>query len=121
MNASWYEQEILQEFTKIINKLFPEVGKLLDQCYVKVIESYWGRDSVHFLPYMGIYCPSELLAAVEEHKDILKKVADHVGLVEVVCMNATRLVRDPRSRLKESHPRLWLELQWITAQEQQTV
>lgn len=117
MNTSWHKQEILEEFTKIIDKLFPEIGNLLHQCHVKVIESFWGKDDIHFLPYLGIYCPSALLPEVEAKKDILKKVADHVGLVEVVCMNATRLVRDPRSRLKESHPHLWLELQWIVTQQ----
>lgn len=117
MNASRYQEETLQEFMKIINKLFPEIERLLHDCHVKVIESFWGRNQDHFLPYLGIYCPQRLISAIEAKKDILKKVAEHIGLVEVVCMNATRLVRDPESKLKKTHPRLWLELQWIATQE----
>ncbi|NMG06818.1 hypothetical protein [Brasilonema sp. UFV-L1] len=112
-NTSWYEQELVKEFTTIINHSFPEVGKLLDNCHVKLIQSFWGQQSVHFLPYIAIYCPKNMIAAVKAQISVFREVAFFVGLTEVVCLNATSLLHDPKSKLKQNNPYLWLELQWI--------
>jgi hypothetical protein len=40
----------------------------------------------------------------------LREIAENMGLVEVVCINATRLLRAPMSNLKDADPRFWLEL-----------
>ncbi|NEP44342.1 MAG: hypothetical protein F6K35_36015 [Okeania sp. SIO2H7] len=33
----------------------------------------------------------------------------------LLFINASRLIRDPMSRLKQDNPRLWLELYWIAS------
>jgi hypothetical protein len=106
------EEHIAKEFTTIVKYVYPKAGHLLSYCYVKVINSYWGRPPKR-LQYIGIYCSNEMISSVLEERDVLREVAENMGLVEVVCINATRLVRDPMSKLKHTDPRLWLELQWI--------
>jgi hypothetical protein len=120
-NTSWYEQEIVKEFTTIINHSFPQVGELLNHCHVKLIQSFWGQHSVHFLPYIAIYCPKNMIAAVKAQISVFREVAFFVGLTEVVCLNATCLLHDPQSKLKQENPHLWLELQWIVTQEKGSV
>ncbi|MHC5934704.1 hypothetical protein [Nostoc sp.] len=48
---------------------------------------------------------------------MLREVAEYAGLIEVICLNATHLLRDPISKVKQTDPRLWLELQWLAIQE----
>ncbi|AFZ16859.1 hypothetical protein [Allocoleopsis franciscana] len=106
------EEHLAKEFTIVVKHFYPKAGQLLRRCYVKVINSSWGRPPKR-LQYIGIYCPDEIVAAVLEQRDVLREVAENMGLVEVVCMNATRLVRDPLSKIKHTDPRFWLELHWI--------
>ncbi|MGE5656746.1 MAG: hypothetical protein ACM37W_09025 [Actinomycetota bacterium] len=107
------EQHLAQEFLTVIDNFYPKVGAVLHHCYIKVIETYIGR--IHKrLYYLGIYCSDATFAEVEAQRDVLREVAENMGLVEVVCINATRLLRDPRSTLKDLSPRLWLELYWIS-------
>ena len=106
------EDILAKEFTKVLNHYYPQVGELLDGCYVKVITCFWGLPARR-LQYIGIYCSDEMISCVQAHKEILREVADNMGLVQVVCMNAKRLLRDPMSKLKQNNPRLWLELQWV--------
>ncbi|MCC5599601.1 MULTISPECIES: hypothetical protein [Nostoc] len=106
------EDILAKEFTRVLNDYYPKVGELLDGCYVKVITCFWGRPARR-LQYIGIYCSDEMISCVQAHKEILREVADNMGLVQVVCMNAKRLLRDPMSKVKHNNPRLWLELQWV--------
>jgi len=106
------EDLLAHEFTRVIQEYYPEVGKLLHRCYVRVITTYWGKPPQR-LRYIGIYCPQELIISVNTNKDILQEVADNMGLEQVVCINARRLLQDPKSKLKQVDPRFWLELQWI--------
>ncbi|AFY30664.1 hypothetical protein Cal7507_0161 [Calothrix sp. PCC 7507] len=106
------EDILAKEFIRVVNHYYPSVGELLDGCYVKVITCFWGRPARR-LQYIGIYCSEEMIPYVQAHKEILREVADNMGLIQVVCMNARRLLRDPMSKLKRSEPRLWLELQWV--------
>lgn len=48
-------------------------------------------------------------------KHLFREIAENMGLMQVVFMNATRLLRDPKSRLKQADPRLWLELHFVAA------
>lgn len=121
INISWYEQELVKEFTTIVNHSFPKEGKLLDRCYIKLIQSFWGQKNVHFFPYIAIYCPKNMIAAVKAQISVFREVAKFVGLTEVVCLNATCLLHDPQSKLKQENPYLWLELQWIVTQERGSV
>lgn len=117
MNSNWYEKELIEEFTTIINHSFPQVGELVKCCHVKLIQSFWGRQSLHFLPYIAIYCPNSMMTAVKGQIAVFREVAKYVGVVEVVCLNATYLLHDPMSKIKQDNPRLWLELYWIVTQE----
>ncbi len=121
------ESDLVQQFTIIVNHSFPQLGEYLRHCYIKVIQSSLRKHCVSLrrgeahrsLPYIGIYCPDSMIAVLKEQKHQLKDVAQHLGLAEVVCINASRLLRDPQSKLKDAHPRLWLELHWMLTQEQE--
>ncbi len=106
------EDVLANEFTKIVNHYYPKTGELLDGCYVKVITCFWGRPAKRF-QYIGIYCSDDKIPLIKAQREILREVAENMGLIQVVCMNAKRLLRDPMSKLKQSEPRLWLELQLV--------
>jgi hypothetical protein len=101
-NSSWYEQELLEEFTTIVNQSFPEVGILLKSCSVQLVQSFWGQ--------------SNIFLSVKAQISVFRQVVKYIGLAEVVCLNATRLLQDPKSTLKHDNPQLWLELCWITSE-----
>ncbi|MEH2239684.1 hypothetical protein [Nostoc sp.] len=48
-----------------------------------------------------IYCPDNLIAAVKAQISILTEVAEYAGLVEVVCLNITYLLRDMMSKVRQ--------------------
>lgn len=109
------EELIVKEFITVVNLFYPKTGKCLNQCYVKIITTYWGQPPRQ-LQYIGIYCSDQIIDSVKAQIDLLREVAQNMGLTEVVCINATRLLRDPRSNLKQAAPRFWLELCWIDIQ-----
>ncbi|WP_414528036.1 hypothetical protein [Nodularia chucula] len=109
------EHILAKEFTRVVTDCYPTLGKLLEGCHVKVITCFWGRPARR-LQYIGIYCSEEMLPYIEAQKAVLRELADNMGLVQVVCMNAKRLLRDPISKLKQTNPHLWLELQWVLTQ-----
>ncbi len=106
---------LTQEFLHLIQKIYPEAGIILSFCYVKILECYIERSKKKFY-YIGIYYPDNLQFKIKEYHQAFKDIAENIGLVEVVCISATRIVRDPSSRLKQDNPRLWLELHWIVTQ-----
>ncbi len=108
------EDLLAKEFARIIQQYYPAVGELLDGCYVKVISSYWGRPPKR-IRYIGIYCSDEIMPYIQAKREVLREIANNMGLMQVVFLNATRLLRDPKSTLKDANPRLWLELHLITA------
>jgi hypothetical protein len=103
---------LTQEFIHLTQKYHPNAGIMLNDCHVKILECYVERSRKQFY-YLGIYYPDHLQFAIQEYHNDLKEIAENIGLVEVVCINATRIVRDPVSRLKQDNSRLWLELYWI--------
>lgn len=105
---------LTQEFIHLIQTYHPNAGIILNDCYVKILECYVERSKKQFY-YLGIYYPDYLQFVIQENHDTFKDIAENIGLVEVVCINATRIVRDPVSRLKQDNPRLWLELHWVVA------
>ncbi|GAA6614814.1 hypothetical protein [Scytonema sp. NUACC26] len=121
MNTNRYEKESIEEFITIIDRSFPEVKELLNHCYVKLIQSFCGQESSYFLPYIAIYSPNNMIAAVKAQMPVFKIVAKYVGIFEVVCINATCLLHHPMSKLKQDNPHLWLELHWITTRERGNV
>jgi hypothetical protein len=110
------EEALAYEFTAITLQAHPRVWELLRHCYVKVINSDLTRSRISHPPYIGIYCPDKIITSMAANKNVLREVARFIGLAEVVCLNATHLVHDPMSNLKEKHPNLWLDLLWICTQ-----
>ncbi|BAY92392.1 hypothetical protein IQ278_29960 [Tolypothrix sp. LEGE 11397] len=108
------EEALASQFTAIVEQNHPQVWELLRHCYIRVINPYVTRARIPHPPYIGIYCPDQIITAVAAEKHILKDVARLIGLVDVVCLNATHLMSDPLSKLKENHPQLWLDLLWIS-------
>ena len=106
---------LTQEFVQLIQKFYPEAGMILSYCYVKILECYIERSQKKFY-YIGIYYPDELQFKIKEYHKALKEIAENIGLVEVVYISATRIIRDPASKFKQDNPRLWLELHWIVTQ-----
>ncbi|MBW4424863.1 MAG: hypothetical protein KME50_10525 [Nostoc desertorum CM1-VF14] len=114
------EENLAQQFTLIIEQAHPRAWKILRHCYVKVLNSRSKGAYIAHAKYIRIYCPDKLIAAVVAEKDLLIEVAEYLGLVEVVCLNATNLLHDPKSRLKKAYPQLWLDLMWIVTQKQES-
>jgi hypothetical protein len=110
------EEDLAQQFTLVLEQAHPRVWKILSQCYVKVLNSKSKGAYIPHAKYIRIYCPDRLIAAVVTEKNLLIEVAEYLGLVEVVCVNATNLLHDPKSQIKKIYPKLWLDLQWIVTQ-----
>jgi hypothetical protein len=109
------DDRLAQEFSKMVEQFYPTAGELLHRCYVMVITSYWGKPPQR-LRHIGIYCSDEMIRSVEAKKEAFRDVAYNLGLTDVVCINATRLLRDPLSKIKRENWRFWLELHWIVSQ-----
>jgi hypothetical protein len=110
------QERLAREFTQVIDRIYPKTGKLLHKCYVKVVEFYLRRLRKRYY-YITIYCPEYLSSSLQLHKHLLKEVAENMGLIDVVFVNATRLLRDPMSKIKQEDARFWLELHWLVSQE----
>lgn len=108
------EEYLAHEFAKIVDRIYPKLGKLLHNCHIKVVEFSVRRLNKRFY-YITIYCPDRLIPELQSGKNLLKDIAENMGLVDVTCLNATKLIRDPLSQLKHENPRLWMELYWIVA------
>ncbi len=105
-------EQLAKEYIKIINNYYPLAGRLLRHCLVKVINlnaNHTRKTSY----YLGIYYPEKIVDRLLEKKEIFRDTAENMGLAEVVFFNANRLVRDPRSKIKQQDFRLWLDLCWI--------
>lgn len=109
------EEELTAAFLKAVNHRHGQLATVLEQGYLKVITQYWGFPRRR-LQYLGIYGSEAFIEALMAYKKILRKVANDMGLAEVVLINARPLLRDPKSQLKWTDPKLWLELQWILQQ-----
>jgi hypothetical protein len=93
----------------LVERSHPRVGDLLRHCHIKLVTAHWGRPPRR-LDYIAIYCPDTLMNDISAHKEAFRSISRYMGLAEPVCMNATRLLRDPMSKLKQVAPRFWLEL-----------
>ena len=105
---------LAKEFTRIVTQYYPKIGELLNCCHVRVIYRQSGKPPKH-LQYIGVYCSEEIMTYLRIDQNLLREIAESMGLVQVVLLNATRLLRDPMSKLKQADPRLWLELHLLTA------
>lgn len=105
-------ESLTKEYISVVDSYYPAIGQLLKHCYVKILECYIQKLGKH-LYYIGIYHPQGLQKQLQAQQNSLKEIAENMGLIEVVLINATHLVRDPLSQLKQDNPRLWLELYWV--------
>lgn len=103
------EAHLIQEFTTLVERTYPQVGTLLQHCQLKLVTAHVGKPP-HRIDYMAIYCAAPLLPTVLSHQAAFKHISRYMGLADPVCVNATRLLRDPKSKLKQEAPRFWLEL-----------
>lgn len=105
-------EALAKEFIEVIEKYYPKAGEILKHCYVKILECHLEKLGKR-LYYIGVYHPETIVKRLETQQDAFKEVAENMGLVQVVYINANRLIRDPISSLKNDNPRLWLELYWV--------
>ncbi|HEY9828274.1 MAG TPA: hypothetical protein V6D19_22780 [Stenomitos sp.] len=103
------ETHVIQEFTTLVERTHPQAGALLQHCRIKLITTHWGRPPKR-LDYIAIYCSEALIEAVSAQKEAFRHISNYMGLAEPVFRNASRLLRDPMSKLKQDAPRFWLEL-----------
>lgn len=106
------EEVLVQKFITVAQGRCPKLGELLQYCHVELVNSYWGYPP-KLIQHFVVFYPNMLFASVNAYKDIFRGVAQDLGISDAVCINATRIIRDPASRLKEKNPTLWLELQWV--------
>jgi len=106
------EQFLVQRFTAIFVENSPHFSELLKCCHIELVNSYWGQPG-RLIQYFVVYYPNLLSAAINAAKEPLQVAARSIGIADAVCMNATKIIRDPKSTLKQKDPVLWLELLWI--------
>lgn len=105
-------EKLAQEYIKILNSYYPLAGGLLSHCLIKIIKL--NSDCHHkYFYYLGIYYPEQIGNLILEQQDVFRDAAENMGLVEVVFLNADRLIKDPLSKIKEQDFRFWLELCWL--------
>ncbi|WP_036489364.1 hypothetical protein [Myxosarcina sp. GI1] len=105
-------ERLAREYINIIDNYYPKSSSLLRHCLVKILDFKTDRTN-KYLYYLCIYYPNRVGDRLFEQQDIFKDAAENMGLVEVVFINANRLLRDPRSTLRQQDFRFWLELHWL--------
>lgn len=106
------EAFLIQEFTTLSRRTYPQSEELLQRCYIKLVTAYWGQPPQR-LDYFAIYYPDVLSEEISAHKAAFTHISRYMGLAEPTCVNVNRLLRDPMSKLKQEAPRFWLELHWL--------
>ncbi|WP_199336336.1 hypothetical protein [Nostoc sp. FACHB-110] len=109
------EETLVEKFTTVVKERCPELNALLPYCHVELVYSYWGRPQ-KLLQYFVIFAPHQVFASVNGFTGSFRSVAQDMGIANALCMNATRIIRDRCSTLKQKDPVLWLELQLLVSQ-----
>ncbi|MDJ0510140.1 MAG: hypothetical protein QNJ64_12930 [Crocosphaera sp.] len=107
-------EKLVQEYRTIVNDNYPYINSLLNDCYLKIIDGCLNRMSPPYY-YLGIYYAGRNNKEITLYQHELKKIANNFGMIDIVFINAKRIIRDPLSSLKQQNPRLWLELYWISS------
>jgi glyoxylate carboligase len=109
------DREILvQEYRTIVSHSYPYINSLLNDCYLKILDGCVTSISNSY-SYLGIYYPGINGQEIILYEKELKEIAKDLGIIEVVVINAKKIIREPMSCLKKENPRLWLELYWISS------
>lgn len=106
------KEYLTQEYTNLVKIYHPQTRHLLERCHIKIIDGYITRLRKSFY-YVGIYYPENLVNYFIKYQEAFKEIADNMGLVDVVFINANRLIKDPILKIKHEDPRLWLEIYWV--------
>lgn len=107
-------EKLIQEYRTLVNHNYPYISFLLNDCYLKIIDGCLNRISSSYY-YLGIYYAGRNNREIISYQNELRTIAANFGMVDVVFINARRIIRDPLSSLKQQNPRLWLELYWISS------
>ncbi|ACB49924.1 conserved hypothetical protein [Crocosphaera subtropica ATCC 51142] len=107
-------EKLVNEYRHLVNASYPYINSLLNNCYIKIIDGYLNPVSPAYY-YLGIYYAGRNGKEITLYKYELKNIAKTFGMIDVVFINAKRIIRDPASTLKQENPRLWLELYWISS------
>ena len=105
---------IAKEYVNVINNYYPNAGKLLDCCLVRVLEVTADRTN-HRSYYLCIYYLEKFGDRLLEQQDLFHDAAENMGLVEVIFISIDRLVKDPLSKIRQEDFRFWLELCWLAS------
>ena len=105
-------EKLAKEYIIIVKNYYPDAGKLLHHCLVKVLKLNYAKNNRRYY-YLGVYYPDRIGKNLLEKQDVFRDAAENMGLVEVVFFNANYLVRDPHSMIKQQDFRFWLDLCWI--------
>jgi hypothetical protein len=111
------QEQLAQEFLQVVDRVYPKVGRLLHRCYVKVVDFYIRRLGKRFY-YIIVYGPDYLIPALELQQEILKDIAEHMAMIDVVFISVSKAMRAPMSKLKQEDFRFWLELNWVASQDE---
>jgi hypothetical protein len=106
-------EKLVQEYLEIINRYYPVIGNLLKDCHLTLCEGSLRKSRDNRYYYLTIYYSSPKTKTIISYQNELKEVAENLGLLDVIFLNAKTLIRDPLSQLKKQNPRLWLELYWL--------
>jgi len=102
-------EELGRKYVIIINNYYPVASRLLNQCLVKVLTlNNSSAREIHY--YLGIYYPHRIGKLLLVLQTVLHYAADNMGLVEVIFINVSNLVKDPHSKIRQQDFRFWLEL-----------
>ncbi len=105
-------EKLVKEYRHLVNYSYPYINSLLTNCYIHIIDGCLNPVSPPYY-YLGVYYAGRQGKEIILYKTELKNIAKTFGMIDVVLINATRIIRDPVSTLKKENPRLWLELYWI--------
>ncbi len=105
-------EKLVKEYRHLVNDSYPYINSLLNNCYIHIIDGCLNPVSPPYY-YLGVYYAGRQGKEIILYQNELKKIAKTFGMIDVVLINAKRIIRDPVSTLKKENPRLWLELYWI--------
>ncbi|WP_107666558.1 hypothetical protein [Cyanothece sp. BG0011] len=107
-------EKLVNEYRYLINDSYPYINSLLNNCYIKIIDGCLNPVSAPYY-YLGIYYAGRNGKEITLYKNELRQIANSFGMIDIVFINAKRIIRDPASTLKKENPRLWLELYWVSS------
>ena len=107
-------ERLVQKYRDLVSYSYPYINSLLNDCYIHIIDGCLNPVSPAYY-YLGIYYVGRSGKEIISYQEELRKIAKTFGMIDIVFLDAKRLMSDPGSTLKTENPRLWLELYWISS------